>query len=55
MGLQETIDSVGLSIFLVFVILSMILMIEFGYQGGKRAGNKSNKDQMAELQNRINQ
>jgi len=49
MGLQEYIDSIPLTIFLVLIILSMILMIELGFQGGKYNRGKPDKAQMAQV------
>ena len=49
MGLQEIIDSVPLAIILVLAILSMIVMIEVGFRGGKYKRGKPDKAQMAQV------
>ena len=49
MGLQEIIDSIPLAMFLVLAILSMILMIEVGFRGGKYKRGKPDKAQMAQV------
>jgi hypothetical protein len=49
MRIQEIIDGIPASLFLVFVIVIMILMIEIGYQSGKYSRSKSSKAQMAQV------
>lgn len=49
MRIQEIIDSLPVSLFLLVAIAIMILMIEIGYQRGKHSRNNSSKAQMAQV------